>query len=128
MAIAKSIREQRLMPDRIPRYVRVYDNGGADAANGTLDRYTIVFTGHWPGRKPGDNLHIGSSERPAHPQGFYQHGESREPIDRPSYKHLGRKIKFSDLPTAVRVHICDDYRKLWEIPFTPPQLEQHSTQ
>ena len=28
---------------------------------------------------------------PFHPQGIGQHGESNEPIDQPSYKHLGKR-------------------------------------
>jgi hypothetical protein len=31
-----------LMPNGVPKYVRVYDNGGK-----SFDRYTVVFTGRY---------------------------------------------------------------------------------
>ena len=69
--------------------VRVYDNDGK-----TYDRYTAVFT-----EKMNDEfVYLGMSQNPCHPQGFGQHGFSRTPIDRPTSKHLGKRIKFDLLP------------------------------
>lgn len=71
------------------KYIRVYDNCGK-----TFDRYTIVFT-----KKINDEfVYLGMSENPFHPQGFGQHGSSKTIIDRPTWKHLGKRIKFEQLP------------------------------
>lgn len=91
--------------DGTPRYVRVYDNGGE-----TCDRYTVVFTGR---RGLGGRMYLGMSEKPYHPQGFCQHGESNTPLDRPRYAFLGKRIKFSDLPQDCQCVALDTYKELW---------------
>jgi hypothetical protein len=48
-------------------------------------------------------------------QGFGQHGSSLNPIDRPTYSHLGKKIKWSDLPTECQKCVLDTYCDLWDI-------------
>lgn len=112
------------MPDGIPKYIRVYDNGGgftrfcrkclhfSDAElcdvnqcghkaleleedAGSFDRYTVVFTGNYAGR--GGRCHyLGMSSRPIHPQGFGQHGEHDMTIDAPSGfpPKVGDKVRF----------------------------------
>lgn len=100
------------MPGGIPKYIRVWDNGGgythfcrkcllfsdgdADgvckvnqcghklipAGPGSFDRYTVVFTGRFLGRN-GRTHYVGMSCHPFHPQGFGQHGDSDEPFDAP---------------------------------------------
>lgn len=108
-------RTDRLRPQGIPRYIRVYDNGGL-----THDRYTAVFTGRYRmpkgsivQRTGGDYLYLGMSANPFHPQGFGQHGTSRKPIDRPGYKHLGRKVSWDQLPSDVQKCILCSYNDLW---------------
>lgn len=103
-------REQRLMPDNEPRYVRCYDNGGA-----SFDRYTVVFTGRYKHQTAGQSLYLGMSENPYHPQGFGQHGESDTPIDRPTSRHLGKRIAFSALPEPCQKLVRADYRHLWSL-------------
>lgn len=101
-------RRERLCPNGIPRWIRVYDNGGE-----TFDRYTVVFTGNYKGR---DGCHyLGMSENPTHPQGFGQHGWSQEIIDRPTYGHLGKKVKFEDLPEKCQKVILNDYNDIWDL-------------
>lgn len=105
-----SKREERLLPDGVPRYVRCYDNGGESA-----DRYTVVYTGRYDCARNGYQ-YVGMSENPYHPQGFGQHGESTDgPIDRPSYGHLGKRIQFMDLPEDCRKLVLSDYRELWKL-------------
>lgn len=105
-----SERVSRLMPAGIPRYIRCYDNGGE-----TLDRYTIVYTGHY--KKNGRYFEdLTCSEDPFH--GIGQHGESPEYIDRPKSSHLGKKINFTDLPEAVKRAVISDYKQNWEL--NPP--------
>lgn len=103
-------RIQSLVPNGTPRYVRCYDNGGE-----TFDRYTIVFTGNYKNRVSKCE-YIGSSEYPFAPQGFGQHGEANDPIDTPAYSHLGKKVKYEDLPTDVKKFIMQDYVANWDLP------------
>jgi hypothetical protein len=106
-------RALRLLPtDQTPRYLRCYDNGGK-----TIDRYTIVFTGRYRHKTGGAQWYVGSSAYPTHPQGFYQHGEHTGwSVDRPTYSHLGKRVRFADLPGAVRRCVLSDYRYLWDLP------------
>jgi len=108
-------RAERLVPNGVPRYIRCYDNGGADAKNGSFDRYTVVFTGRYTHKTNGAFWYVGMSGNPFHPQGFGQHGETNhQPCDRPSYGHLGKKIKFEDLPKDCQKLVMDDYLYLWD--------------
>jgi hypothetical protein len=90
---------------RTPKYIRLYDNGGK-----SCDQYTAVFTGNYVGR-----------DRLCHYIGFYtpkiiwMHGESDTIIDRPMYSHLGKKIKFSDLPAASQEMLMEEYLEMWGI-------------
>ena len=101
-------REERLLPNGIPRWIRCYDNGGE-----TFDRYTVVYTGRYKGRNGCD--YVGMSVHPFDPQGFGIHDTSREVIDRPTYSHLGRKIAFVELPEDCRRLVMIDYREIWRI-------------
>ena len=101
-------REQRLMPEGIPKYIRCYDNGGE-----SFDRFTVVYTGNYAKRKGCD--YVGMSEHPFRPQGFGQHGWDREVIDRPAYSHLGRKVTFQDLPEDCKRLVLNDYREIWSL-------------
>jgi len=94
------------MKGRKPRYIRVYDNGGD-----TVDRYTVVFTGRYRHKT---FRYISMNGAPYHPQGFYQHGESHAPVDKPTHEHLGRRIKFEDLPRDCQDAVWDDYKNLWK--------------
>jgi len=88
----KQIRADRLLPNGIPRYVRCYD------LPEYAERYTIVFTGKYRKNFYQDFIHLGMSAHPFHPWGIAQHGGSQTQIDRPTYSHLGKPIKFTDLP------------------------------
>ena len=107
-------RVERLYNELSPRYIRCYDNNGT-----THDRYTVVFTKKRNGGnkyKLGEFVYVGMSKNPYHPFGFYQHGFSDCAIDHPSYSHLGKKIKFLDLPDDCQKAIIDEYNELWKIP------------
>lgn len=117
-------RRQRLMPGDVPRHIRVYDNGGE-----TFDRYTVVYTGRYR-RNPRDGYqYVGMSEHPFHPQGFGQHGETRDrPCDYAEHSnhvppvgkscHLGKRITFADLPADCQRLVLRDYRELWDLSAT----------
>lgn len=93
-----------------PRYVRCYDNGGE-----TADRYSVVFTGR---RARGAGFpYLGMSANPFHPQGIGTRGESEYFVDRPTSRHLGKRIAFEALPEDCRKLVMQDYRALWN-PYT----------
>lgn len=100
------------MPDGVPRYIRCYDNGGE-----SLDRYTVVFTNIGRANKSyrGRSLYLAMNAAPFHPQGIGQHGEHVGPIDRPGYRHLGKKIRFADLPEDCKSLVIGDYKELWSL-------------
>lgn len=101
-------RTDRLKPAGVPKYIRVYDDGGK-----SFDRYTCVFTGNYRSKTLGDFIYLGMSTYPFHPQGCGQHGSSRNQIDRPTYSHLGRKVKWDVLPADVKKCIIQTYDDLW---------------
>ena len=113
-------RQERLIPNGTPRYVRIYDNGGE-----TADRFTVVYTGNYNniGRNSRvdratpcpTHYYVGMSEQPTHPQGVCLHSDTFFIIDQPTYGHLGRKIKFADLPEACQQVVMRDYKEIWEI-------------
>ena len=79
---------------------RIYDAGAQFA-----DRYTICFKGY---RVDGYGMvypYLASGDRPFHPQGFGQHGESREFM---KGRHLGKRIGFFDLTDEVQKFILQN--------------------
>lgn len=99
------------MPNRTPKYVRCYDNGGE-----TADRYTCVFTGNYTHKTEGEHWYLGMSGDPFHPLGIGQHGSNPTQIDKPRYSHLGKKVKFDELPEKVKQCIKQTYVDLWDLP------------
>ncbi len=83
-----------------------------DAGDQVGDRYTVVYTGHYRHLTARQQLHVGMSARPFHPQGIGMHGESPKDIDRPSYGHLGKKISFDDLPPDCKKLVQQDIKEL----------------
>lgn len=118
MTKKQSERLARLMPNDIPRYVRIYDSGIAD-------RYTAVFTGNYSGKVRGWCQYVVMNEIPYHPlYGVCQHGEHSKIIDidkwgfPPNYgksNHLGLRIKFQDLPKDCQEIVLSDYKELWNL-------------
>ena len=102
-------RYDRLMPNGKPRYVRCY----LSKCNVT-DPYTIVYTGRYI-YADGYKLYVSMGLTPHLPNGFCQHGESKYYIDRPSYKHLGKRISFDDLPLVCKKIVISDYMYIWEL-------------
>jgi len=98
-------RKDSLIVNGVPKYIRCYDNTGTN--NETLDCITVVFS-----KKRIDRqfLHLGSSTTGT---GILVHGSTEQPIDFPSYGHLGKKIKFSDLTPKLQKIVMSDYCDLW---------------
>ena len=109
MATIKEVRKESLLPKGLPKYVRCYDNQGE-----TIDCYTIVFSGNYKGRNRTCH-YLSCNAHPFAPQGFGQHGENDTIIDKPSYKHLGKKVKFEGLPVDVKKFVLDNYNEMWEL-------------
>lgn len=100
-------RTYRLIKDGAPRYIKCFDNGDK-----SFDRYTVIYTGHYKGRSLGITECVGMSERPFHPQGFGQHFELQNTT---SYKHLGKRIKFTQLPPDCQKLAWQDYKENWDL-------------
>ena len=107
-------RKEKLMPGGIPKYVRCYDDGES------IDRYTVVFTGHYNNMRPdrggfpgGYHPFIGMSACPHAPTGVCITDATRNLVDRPTYSHLGKPIKFQSLPEPCQGVTLDAYEKLW---------------
>ena len=116
MTKTQQARKERLMPNGIPRYIHVYDNGGR-----TADRYTIVYTrtgrsgSNRAKKQNGWHQNVSMSASPFHPLGVCMHGESETQIDYPSYSHLGKKIAFQNLPEDCQKVVLNDYQEIWNI-------------
>lgn len=87
------------------KILAIYDNGGD-----TLDRYTVVYDNEWH-IKTGyeeDKLYecLSMSDNPTHPQGIGQHSSCQDG------DHLGKKIKFEDLPLKCQEVVNRDLGKL----------------
>ena len=76
--------------------IRCYDNGGK-----TADRYTVVYL-DCPENAPGMYWSIGMDSSPFHPHGFGQHGAAM------LGRHLGKRIRFADLPEDCRQCVRQD--------------------
>jgi hypothetical protein len=74
----------------------IYDNSGK-----AVDRYTVVLhkIQHYPNCPRVRYACLGLSDDPDSPQGFSQFGQCV------LGGHLGRKIRFEDLPENVQEHI-----------------------
>lgn len=114
-------RTNTLLPLGVPRYIRIYEN------DKTADCYTVVYTGHYRKGKGHDRdwfQYVCMNAAPFHPCGICQHGETEfEPVDRPTYAHLGRKIKWTDLPVDCQKVVLDDYCDLWGIEYNVNQTK-----
>lgn len=116
MSVSRKARVNSLMPNGIPKYIRVYDFGENE-----VDRYTVVYTGNYRGQ--GYFQHVGMSASPFNPQGVCQHGESPTQIDvidgwPPKVgrkNHLGKRITFNDLPNDCQQVVMDDYMSIWNL-------------
>jgi hypothetical protein len=93
-----------------PRYIRVYDNLGE-----TLDRYTVTYTRGIQFGKHKTYFVLGMNCAPFSPQGIGQHSEYGYRVDFPSYKHLGKRIGFSDLPENCQRAVDQDYLYLYDL-------------
>lgn len=79
---------------------RIYDTG----PTGSFDRYTVAFKGY---RLAGGGMvypYLASSDNPFHPQGFGQYGESRIFL---TGRHLGKRVRFEDIPLQVQQFITN---------------------
>jgi len=79
---------------------RIFDNGGT-----SIDRYTIAFKACKVNNIFTIYPYLASSANPFHPQGFGQHGESREFLNG---KHLGKRVAFDSLPVDVQKFVLNN--------------------
>jgi hypothetical protein len=96
------------LPDGKPRFIRCYKT----KRNPTIDNITVVYTkaNIWGGKEfAGIVFYAAMSDRPFHPQGFCQHGES----PRHKFHAGGSRIPFSSLPSDCQKQVMADYASLW---------------
>ena len=79
-----------------PKNIRIYDNGGA-----TFDRYTVIYMDE-PENRPGTYNCLGMSADPFSPLGFRQHSSAMPG------RHLGRRIRWEELPEDCRKAVVQD--------------------
>jgi hypothetical protein len=118
----KSQRVENLLPGGIPKWIRVYDNGGE-----SYDRYTVIYSHSQSFGNRGWVPYVGMSANPFHPQGFGQHGEYRtvdlvegmKPGQWPPKigrkGNLGTRIRFEDLPADCQRLVMQDYCDYWSL-------------
>lgn len=75
----------------------------------TAERYTVVFTGLFDGKKPGEYYYLTMSEYPTEVAGYELHN------GRPAYRKFGREIELRELPVTHRALVLDIYARLWGI-------------
>lgn len=90
--------------------IKCYDNGGR-----TVDRYAVLYLDHRKNntRSRGGSLSgpccgVTMSANPFHPQGFGQHG-----CDFMRGSHLGKVIRFKDLPKDCQQLVLSDLNGRW---------------
>lgn len=106
----QTARVASLLPGGVPRKIRIYDNCGE-----TADRYTVVFTGNYRAKTGGCFWYLGLSGAPFHPQGIGCTGEHDRQIDRPTYGHLGKRVKWESLPDDCKRATLNVYCDLWDL-------------
>jgi hypothetical protein len=115
---ASQRRQNRLMPNGIPKWIRCYDLKSIQP----VDNFTVCFT-----RKQGGGSYLGMNSQPFHPSyGVAQHGEGKNgrAIDTNKWgfapmigrkNHLGKRIAFSDLPPDCQKLVLSDYKAIWNL-------------
>jgi hypothetical protein len=106
----RSNTERFFKKDGSPKYLRCYEV----KRNPTIDRFTVVFerASCFMGKDyTGRVYYVGASENPAHPLGFYQHGEAWSW----EFHAPGSRVAFSSLPLKLQEVVMNEYRDLWEV-------------
>lgn len=91
----------------------VYDNGGAETEEGSIDRYTIILKADVEG-EPDRRGMIPALASGVDPKGYMQHVELylSDVVDMltAGEEFLGKEIPFSELPDAVQSFAISDYK------------------
>lgn len=107
-------RQENLMPNDVPRWIRVYDDGGGEY----VDRYTVVFTNLKTGWY--QLLSMDEDGRGSHSEyPVYQLLENKKlgqwPPSIGRRGNLGKRIAFFDLPESCQLFAIQDYKELWSL-------------
>ncbi|CAN5869713.1 hypothetical protein BH23ACT11_BH23ACT11_13390 [soil metagenome] len=73
----------------------------------TAERYTVVFTGLFDVKKPGEYPYLTMSGDSPGDGGYALHR------GQPPYGKFGREIEFRELPAGCRKLVTEVYRDLW---------------
>lgn len=108
----------RLFKQGAPKFIRVYEDLKEEYS------YTAVFTGNyqkflWQDRK---TVNPDGTQREFKCKGLKLNAKGRFKListphvfDRPGSGYLGKKVRFSNLPEAVKVSILSYYLMLWKV-------------
>lgn len=120
-------RIESLMPNGVPKYVRIYDNLGTERE--TADNITVVFSGNYRKRLPDGKFDcwiqiVGMNGSPFSPLGICMHSEEEFPIDTTNgwsipigrKNHLGKRIPFEALNEDCKKIVIRDYKDIWDLP------------
>lgn len=75
----------------------------------TAERYTVVFTGLFDAKKPGEYYYLTIDERPVANGSYELHN------GQPPYGEFRREIGFQDLPDGCQKLATEVYRDLWSL-------------
>lgn len=75
----------------------------------TAERYTVVFTGLFDLKKPGEYPYLTLGEHPIE-DGNYELRRGRPP-----YGKFGLEIGFHDLPEECQALVFDVYIRMWDL-------------
>ena len=106
--MTKQERINSLLPEGVPKWIRVFDNGGK-----TFDRYTVVFSHAHSFGLRGYTVGVGMSENPFHPRGFGQHFEYKN--HEYNGRSGGKRITFNELPEKCQGLVLSDYKEYWKL-------------
>ena len=73
----------------------------------TAERYTVVFTGLFSLKKPGEYTYLSMRGDELACGGSSLH------LGRPPYERMGCEVSFEDLPEYCRLPVLNVYRDLW---------------
>ena len=75
----------------------------------SAERYTVVFTGFFADREPGEYLYLSMGGDPL------ASGNSAMYRGRPPYERMGREIPLGDVPEDCQRLVLNTYRELWDL-------------
>ena len=134
MNLRQAKRNERLIKDGVPTFIRIYDYLNVPRPDSPQFRYTIVFTGNYRaqqkrrGEAQSGYYYLQTSEDPAVFNWLYESEKMPDALSDTwpgalqigmSNRKFGRRIEWKDLPVKVKALIARKYIKLWKLSDVP---------